>query len=547
MKKILSMLLALAMLASLAACGGTTSESSSSSAPDSGTSESSSASQSDADSSEPVAAEHILPEEEVVLKVGLHHFRWSPNEEPTEEAPNVFNSTRYISQAYSEMYPNVSFEPYDMTFNTPTDLIEVLTVLVAGGSAADIFFSWGNSLENFDWYYNLNDAILSPNWYEPSTPVWKEMYPEYLWDGTYNCTNIDGDVLSIPVCFNAPGTAGLFVNTDLFAELGLALPATYQEMVNNTLAFREAGYVGYVPSSFAAPSDLGSWDWWAFLTPSLSAGYDVLVDTDGDGTASREEYLLSYLRGEHYIQNNRAVQNLFRVFKYNHTVNMEEGAEAIDYGSAWMEGRVAVLQDGLWRLAGEASNTSRPFDYQVVLHPYVSTDTRFEQDGKTIELTEEDILKLHWTDNGPDKLDALECSYNVFDPAAQDRSQANADYAIDFLKYLTSTENLSMIIEENGSFIGATKSCPVPPLLVDWMNQSFPSKPVATIFYGNWTAGSATTRVAILQQYVQSMITEEEFFRQYDAESYRDVMQYVEEQEFDISDLDVYVPEGAEA
>ena len=133
-------------------------------------------------------------------------------------------------------------------------------------------------------------------------------------------------------------------------------------------------------------------------------------------------------------------------------------------------------------------------------------------------------------------------AWNIFQPDLQERSEANVDYAADFLKYITSTDNISMMVDEFSVQLGATKTCAVPALLNDWMKRPFAKSLVGTIQIGGFTAGNNATRNALLGQYVKDMISEEEFFKAWDAEWWKDMNQYAEEQGIDVSDWEKVEP-----
>ena len=51
------------------------------------------------------------------------------------------------------------------------------------------------------------------------------------------------------------------------------------------------------------------------------------------------------------------------------------------------------------------------------------------------------------------------------------------DAAVKFLKFLTTPENISALVLEQGSDIGAVKGADVPPILTDWISQPFAVTP----------------------------------------------------------------------
>ena len=533
MKKILALLLSVAMLLTLVACGGTSSESGNN-VIDTGNFQA-----------------HEMPEGDVKLQVHLQCANPTINEEPTEENPTVFNSTRYISDAYLSMYPNVSIEYfYNFTSQDVAGQIEEQTILVNAGTCPDIFFAWGNALQGTGWLADVTSYIEGqPNQYEPGNELWTDMYYDYMWDADQMTRDAHNNIVSVPFYCHTPGTVGLWYNKALFEEYGIeSTPTTWQELCDTALKFKENGITGYAPWVGNASIDTGNWDFWSMLAPALAVGYEA-IDEDGDKIVTTQENLKAAVEGWFYCENNECVKNLFRLYKYKYAVVLDNGVENIDYETPWVNGQVAILEDGLWRVPGEASNTERQFDYGIFLHPFVSTDTNIEIDGVKVVLDDASKVRVpEKTESGPEKL-ALAVAYSLMKPELQGREEKVLDYAMDYLKFLSATENMNIVVEEMaGARVGATKTAKAPKVLESWMAQPFNKTLIGSINVGGFAAGdTGSVRNALLEQYVKSMITEEEFFQQWDQEVYTNIHEYAEEQEFDISGYEEYIPSYVEA
>lgn len=99
-----------------------------------------------------------------------------------------------------------------------------------------------------------------------------------------------------------------------------------------------------------------------------------------------------------------------------------------------------------------------------------------------------------------------------------------------------------MLIEETGSSLGATKTCAVPAGLAGWVTRPFPKPLVGGINVTGFSSSTTEPKNKLLEQYVKDMITEEEFFRLWDEECWRDYNTYAEEQEVDTSDWEKVEP-----
>ena len=532
MKKLLSVLVCAALLLSLAACGGT---GASGGAANAGTGN--------------FTAHEGLPEGDVKLLVHLQCANPTINEEPTEESPTVFNSTRYITNAYTQLYPNVSIEYfYNFKSQDTAGQIEEQSILVSGGTCPDLFFAWGNALQGTGWLQSVTEYFDGPNEYEPGNESWMDMYYDYMWDADQMTRDAHGEIVSVPFYCHTPGTVGIWYNKPLFQEYGVEIPQTWQELCDIALKFKQDGITGYAPWSGNAPINTGNWDFWSMLAPALAVGYEA-TDYDGDEIVSTEESLRAACEGWYYAQNNECVQNLFRLYKYKYAVVLDDGVEGIDYEGPWVNGKVAMLEDGLWRVPTEASNTKREFDFGIFLHPFVSTDTNVTIDGHNVVLDDASKVRVpEKTESGPDKL-GLAVAYSLMKPELQNKTTDVLDYCMDYLKFLSATENMNIVVEEmNGARVGATKTAKTPGVLVEWMSQPFNKALIGTINIGGFGAGdTGTVRNSLLEQYVKNMIPEEEFFLEWDKEWYANIQEYAAEQNFDLSGYEMYIPEGVQA
>ena len=168
MKKILALLLALAMMFALVACGGTTTEEPSK--PDSSVAEESKEDSSAADEGEdegeaaPAGRFDALQttDENLSLLLYWHNLQPTINEEPTEEAPTVRNACRIITNEWLSDKPNVTIDWCQI----PEMTEEWVTVNYTAGNGPDTLFFWGGK----QWVENgmalvleeLADCIPSP-------------------------------------------------------------------------------------------------------------------------------------------------------------------------------------------------------------------------------------------------------------------------------------------------------------------------------------------------------------------------------------------------
>lgn len=529
MKKFLALLLAAVMMLSLVACGGTASSSSSSVASESKEDSSAADESSETPTDEVVKPE--LPDEEITLWVHLNSSTASPEREPTEENPNPMVVGWTTMDAWLADKPNVTFEWHrNVTLGNLSDATENMTIQVNAGTAPDVFFAWGNKFDTQGWLADLTDSLERPNHYEPGNTKWLDMFPEYLWEADQMTMNVKGQKLSIPFsCYPGASTC-YYYNVDMFEEHGKEVPSTYQELVDLALYFRDLGITGMTQyEGLGGKIDASDWLFWQSLCPAYAVGFEA-ADLDGDQVLTAEESLKWDFAGHQYATTNDNVKEVYRAFKYNKTQVMDEGFEGIDYLQRWLDGEAAMVVDGLWRLSSENSRTNRDFDFDMFLAPLVSSDTY--ADARVAEYTEA----------GPYQPD-IEVALNVMKPEVQNRPEANFAYAVDYLMWITNSENLSMFIEERGgSMIGPTKGCAVPGALAGFLSRPFPKPLVGSVAVTMRHAENTELNNKLLEQYVYDMITEEEFFAQRDELFWKDMNMYAEQQGIDTSDWEKVEP-----
>ena len=213
MKKLLSLGLAVAMAAGLAACG--TSDGSSSAA----TGENSSSGSSD----------------------GTITLRIMDSSDSTQERRKVFN------EEFMERHPDIKVE---YTMLSGDQLTQTLTTAIKNGDAPDLFCLPGG--------VKLSTAV-SEGWYQPMTSYLSQEFIDSFTPGSLNegVTTLDGEIYVLPESANIVNSL-VYYNRDIFEECGLDPdnpPQTWSEFVEACRVITEKGngkYYGIIESGGAA-------------------------------------------------------------------------------------------------------------------------------------------------------------------------------------------------------------------------------------------------------------------------------------------------------
>lgn len=525
MKRILCVVLSMALLLTMAACGGTSSGSSSdpssSTSSSSGGSDSSESSASDDSSAADTGRWDALRTTEEKLELYLHLADLTPtvNTEPTEENPRVFNSTRLLAEAWTESLPNdveVNFVQVDMSDN----FWEWCITSYTAGTGPDLLYIWGDKeLADQGWYLYLDDVIESPNYYEPGNERWRDMYPDYIWlPGTSYIYDDYDRVIGMPILIGPGPLTAYYYNESIFDELGLAPTSDWDEFIEMCKTIKEAGYTAVAPSQYCLTPGFATWDASFSITPVYGKIWIDDNDLNGDGALSSQEQLRATYNGYYYLENNPGLIEAYETILEKFLVVLDEGAENIDYTQPWREGKVAMLERQLAEMPTIASDTDLTFSWSMFPPP--------------VKQNSEYVVKVEYTESGPFN---PEPSFvpNVMNPEIQDRPDCTADYVVDFLKYLTATNNLNVVVEElAGAHLGATKSCQVPAVLADWLKLSFPILPtgVSRPARPNLIPSNSDTYIAYLDMVAKGMMTMEEFIPLHDELMYKDLLMYMEQE-----------------
>jgi raffinose/stachyose/melibiose transport system substrate-binding protein len=514
LKKIVSVALVLSMIFSMAACSKNS---------DSTKTDNKDQSSTNVDPTQGAKDENVTEYSgEIELLVDLHGWMPTLNTEPTAENPTVFRSPQDIADKFNELYPNITIK---WARNKPvgglqTELAEWFTTQINAGTVPAIAFSWGTQYQDRDWYLPLDEYLDTPNEFVEGNTKWRDLFPEYLWtNGTV--ANANKQVVAIPIALYPGPATGYFYNKTAFSEAGLtSVPTTWEELIEASKKLKEAGYTGVSPTSILPNIQFAAWVEQFSLGPYLSAGIMDETDFDGNEKVDTLEQVRGVKAGVYNPVDKPYAQELFKQIKRYYTEVLETGWESTDYTTAWNEGKVGFREDGMWILQSENSNKSRSFDYGVFPAPPISSDTT-PYAGE-----------VSYTEKGPYQPDP-DLQLNIMKDAVEGKPEV-LDAAIKFLKFLTTPENNSAMILEQGSDIGAIKGAEVPPILGDWLNQSFAIVP-KTNWPGAFTEEQSLALDKNLELWVKGSMGDDEFFKKINEIQQQGADDYIERMNIDTS------------
>ena len=400
------------------------------------------------------------------------------------------------------MLPKVTIEWVNNkpALSNTEELLQWMTTQISSETAPDIIFANGNTYADKGWYVNLEEVINTPNPYIEGNESWSDTFPNYVLESNV-LNDINGNLICVPfTVYSGPATV-YYYNTELFDELGLEVPSSWEELLAVTKKANDAGYIGMAPWIGNKTVNAGVWDFQFSLTPVYTVPLMDKIDGNGDGILDNQESLKAAYEGEFLLSDNQHGQDLFRQVKRKYSQYLPEGYENIDFDPLWNEGKVVMYEDGIWRYPAELANTNRSFEFDM-FPPPVAREDQISTDGE-IEYTKIGLYQP-WP----------QIIFNIVKPSVE--AHGTMEVAIDFMQFLTAPENLSqMVIEKRGEGLGAVKGTAIPPELTEWFNRPFPILPQA--YWGmTYTSDTSSELNKNLEMWVKDMITDEEFFSKFD-------------------------------
>ncbi len=399
----------------------------------------------------------------IELLVDMHGLMPTLNTEPTTENPTVILATRRIQEAFEKENPDIKIK---WARSKPVGGLEAevsqwFVTQIAGDNCPAIAFSWGTQYQDRDYYVDMTKYYNEPNEYVEGNEKWSDLFEDYLFE-TSTVRDIKGQLVGVPITLYAGPATGWYYNTDLISKT--QIPKNWEQFV--TLAKelnKDPEITAVAPWSYFKKISLDNWIMQYTIGPSIASYIMEQTDYNKDNVTSTVEQLRAMKAGLYNPVTQPYAKEVYVQAKRYFTELLREGWMSTDYTPQWNSGKVAMYEEGLWALYPQYNNTAREFDFGVFPAPLM--------DSSTTKYTTE----IEYTEKGPyqPKGDMI---LNIMKPAVKDDPALEAA-AVKFLKFLTVPENISMIVEEQGSSLGAVKGATYNSVLDDWLDQSFPIVP----------------------------------------------------------------------
>ncbi|BBH22038.1 hypothetical protein Back11_33830 [Paenibacillus baekrokdamisoli] len=401
----------------------------------------------------------------VTLKVDLWLYTPTLKSTRTKENPEERVAGQKIADAFTKLYPNVTIEwVRGMNKKDRTSLANYYTVKLSSGDGPDIGMSW-NAFAKEGWYLPMDEYLNQPNPFVNDNRKWSEQFPEYLWSKNMVSEAVEGkmSVIGIPISLNSGSATAIFYNKEILTKEGIEVPKSYLEFIQAAEKLNSKGYIGLHP--WTAQNQIYNWAFLFNLGPYyFEKNVADKLKSDKHGNIDHAEIIRGVKERMFSPVLNEYARELYLNFKKFFAVSPPNW-ESTDFTKPWEEGRVAMFEDGTWTLATESANEERTFEFGLFPPlPLAAGESKYVSVPK-------------YTEKGPYQPEPV-VSLNIIKPSVEKHGTEEA--AVRFLQFLTAPENLSLLIEEDQTSIGAVKGVPTPALLEELISRPFPITPSYT-------------------------------------------------------------------
>ncbi|MEZ4590058.1 MAG: ABC transporter substrate-binding protein [Chloroflexota bacterium] len=141
--------------------------------------------------------------------------------------PNDALMVEALTNAYTALHPNVTFE-IEVAASGGSEVDNLVKTRLATGEMNDIF------------YYNSGALLQALNPSQTLVDLSNEPFMDNIADSFKPTVSQNGGTFGVPVGFASGG--GILYNKNIYEELGLSIPTTWDEFAANNEAIKEAGY-----------------------------------------------------------------------------------------------------------------------------------------------------------------------------------------------------------------------------------------------------------------------------------------------------------------
>lgn len=241
-----------------------------------------------------------------------------------EHTPQFEEPLKQVIEAFEAQNPDIDVE-YEI--KTADQYYNLLATTIQAGEAPDLFWTNGTATSNYGSY--ASQGVLM----DLTDKVDYSIYPA----AAIKLVDIDGKYYSTPGA--TADTRAVYYNKDIFDELDLSVPKTFEEFETNLQTILDAGYV---------PLALGGSFFWSTLFT-----YEPIL------AAMEPDWLQAAAKGEASVNDPRVAGVWEKMIEWGEKGYFGAGYLGVDEGGqllAFSKGEAAMTITGSWNVSTFASN-----------------------------------------------------------------------------------------------------------------------------------------------------------------------------------------------
>lgn len=241
-----------------------------------------------------------------------------------EHTPQFEEPLKQVIAAFMSKYPDITV---DYEIKTADQYYNLLATTIQAGEAPDLFWTNGTATSNYGSY--AKQGVLM----DITDKVDLSFYPA----AALKLVDIDGHYYSTPGA--TADTRAVYYNKDIFTELGLSVPKTFDEFEQSLQVIKDAGYV---------PLALGG----SFFWSTLFTFEPILA-------AMAPDWLDAAAKNEARVNDARVADVFKKMIEWGEKGYFGPGYLGVDEGGqllAFSKGEAAMTITGSWNVSTFASN-----------------------------------------------------------------------------------------------------------------------------------------------------------------------------------------------
>jgi raffinose/stachyose/melibiose transport system substrate-binding protein len=280
-------------------------------------------------------------------------------------------SVHELLQQWNEMYPNVDLEYEYIGGQSVVDKFTWIKTHMLSETLPDVVMIYfpGEDYFNRDYMYDLAPELDKPNPYSANA-TWRADFPQDA-QVVKNMTQPDGGmyVAGFTQSGNVGATSFVY-NQDIFDEVGVDVPKTWDEFLDIQAKIKAAGYTPFLQPTAGPLGWLQDWPRWVIqwqLFDDVFAEVDIQEPFD---TVTQYEIVRAYKKGI-LTPNDPRYKESWRMMK-EWSQYWQEGFLAPPEGDAFVEGKAAMQHTMTLWIPQIASNPNVTFDWGTFYQPPIT-------------------------------------------------------------------------------------------------------------------------------------------------------------------------------